>query len=119
MSIRDEAVGAGATAILSRPIDAAGSVAGEAEADARVAIDAALAVLHPTVPNEIAALDRLPVGTVLRGVDQDGGVWIAWQADHGWWHDGDQTHSATDLARSSDDWGVDEWLVIYQAEGES
>ena len=48
-------------------------------------------------------LDALPVGTVLRGVDQDGGVWIAWQADHGWWHDGTYKR-------------VDEWLVIYQPE---
>lgn len=33
---------------------------------ADTALDAALAVLHPTVPNSVEVLDALPVGTVIR-----------------------------------------------------
>lgn len=110
MSIRDEAVGAGATAILSRPIDAAGSVAGEAEADARVAIDAALAVLQPTVPNDVAALDALPVGTVLRS-----GEYLARRMRPGYWAYTDGFMVTTRLAYALAP-TVTEWTVIYQPE---
>ena len=37
------------------------------------ALDAAHAVMHPTVPNDTDALDALPVGTVIRG--DEGSVW--------------------------------------------
>ena len=40
---------------------------------ADTALDAALAVLHPTVPNTTDALDALPLGTVIRG--DEGSVW--------------------------------------------
>lgn len=39
---------------------------GKLRADLGAALDAALAVLHPTVPNTVEALDALPVGTVIR-----------------------------------------------------
>ena len=47
--------------------------------EAETALDAALAVLHPTVPNTTEALDQLPVGTVIRA---DGQAYVhtdAWE----------------------------------------
>ena len=70
---------------------------------AETALDAALAVLQPTVPNTAEALDQLPVGTVIRAdgaayVHTDAWEWVetvtgqAWTVDeltahhHPYWH---------------------------------
>ena len=61
MSRRDEAVEA-AVAALDEMVDYLAS----SEDVARTVIAAALAVLQPAVPNEVEALEALPVGTVIR-----------------------------------------------------
>ena len=77
-------------------------------------LDAALAVLHPTVPNDAAVLDALPVGTVLRGDDGSvrtrapGGGWVK-----GAFLTGVRT---ADLVNIGTYKRVTEWLVIYQPE---
>ena len=70
--------------------------------EAEVALDAALAVLQPVIPNTAEALDALPVGTVISAdgaayVHTDAWEWVetvtgtAWTADelavrHPHWH---------------------------------
>ena len=109
MSRRDEAVEAMAEAMdTAYNPDRYPIMAAMFRDYADAGLDAALAVLQPTVPNDAAVLDALPVGTVMRGVDQDGGVWITWQPtvpNDAAVHDGTYKR-------------VDEWLVIYQPEVE-
>lgn len=82
------------------------------------ALDAALAVLQPTVPNEAEVLEALPVGTVIRAVDEEGGVWVHWRLGRGSWHNGREGDADSDLARLAGDWGITEWRVIYTPEGD-
>ena len=83
MTRRDDATKAAARALWAT----GGTDWDEANADERqyhrdcaeTALDAALAVLHPTVPNTTEALDQLPVGTVIRA---DGQAYVhtdAWE----------------------------------------
>ena len=68
MSRRDEAVEAMAEAMdTAYNPDRYPIMAAMFRDYADAGLDAALAVLHPTVPNEVEALEALPVGTVLRG----------------------------------------------------
>lgn len=118
MRITDEAVEAGARAILrGATIDsfysqgdweAAGyDVQQSMRKAASDALDAALAILHPTVPNTADALDVLPRGTVLRGEDHEGTPWLVSLA------------SAFDSAQSVPYWrsaGIDSWRVLWMPE---
>lgn len=74
---------------------------------ANAALTAALAVLHPTVPNSVEALDTLPRGTVLRGEDHEGTPWLA------------SLTPAFDSAQSVPCWrdmGIDSWQVLWTPE---
>ena len=57
---------------------------------ANAALAAALPHMHPTVPNEAEALDALPDGAVIRGMNDDGAVvaenwWGTWRATGGYY----------------------------------
>ena len=74
---------------------------------ADTALDAALAVLHPTVPNSVEVLDALPRGTVLRGEDHEGTPWLV------------SLTPAFDSAQSVPCWrdmGIDSWQVLWTPE---
>ena len=123
MSIRDKAVEAGARALAHLEPDEdwptnaelGGGPTGtrddeyrsETRDESAACIRAALAVLHPTVPNDVAALDALPAGTVLRGVDQDGTAWLLHPQE---------SFRAAGAVLYFEAVGVTEWLVIYQPE---
>ena len=67
MSKRDEAVEAWAAAVdAAYNPDRYPIMAAMFRDYADAGLDAALAVLQPTVPNEVEALEALPVGTVVR-----------------------------------------------------
>lgn len=85
---------------------------------AEIALEAALAVLHPHVPNTVEALDALPVGTVLRGVDQDGDLTVAMRSATGDWVSiGASLEAETDAMQThGHDYGITEWTVIYHPE---
>ena len=118
MSRRDEAVEAGARAILhGATIDgfyaqgdweAAGyDVQQSMRKASSDALDAALAVLRPTVPNSVEALDALPRGTVLRGEGHEGTPWLV------------SLTPAFDSAQSVPYWrdmGIDSWQVLWMPE---
>lgn len=75
---------------------------------AQAALTAALAVLQPTVPNKVEALDTLPVGTVLR-IDTRAYVHTAaWE-----W-----VETVTGAAYTADELDA-EAVIIYQPEEES
>ena len=74
---------------------------------AETALDAALAVLHPTVPNSVEVLDALPRGTVLRGEDHEGTPWMA------------SLTPVFDSAQSVPYWrnmGITSWQVLWTPE---
>lgn len=82
-------------------------------------LDAALAVLQPTVPNEVDALEALPVGTVLRGDAREEGVIVAHLTCLGW-TEGEVPYDSTRLLfRHADLLGIDSWLALWMPEGES
>ena len=127
MSKRDEAVGAVAKALWAT----GGTDWSEASTDERQyhldcaenAYDAALAVLHPTVPNELTALDVLPVGSVLRGEDQYGAGWVALRLGENWrmLFSGDVNRSRNTeyLVHDSALDGVAEWTVLWLPKADS
>lgn len=117
MNKRDEAAEAAIQA-FTQPRMHTNESRGKLRADLAAALDAALAVLQPTVPNEVEALEALPVGTVIRAVDEEGGVWVHWRLGMGSWHNGREGDADSDLARLSGDWGITEWQVIYWPEGD-
>ena len=103
MSRRDEAVEA-AVAALDEMVDYLAS----SEDVARTVIAAALAVLQPAVPNEVEALEALPVGTVIR-IDTRAYVHTAaWE-----W-----VETVTGTAYAADELDA-EAVIIYQPEEES
>lgn len=128
--MRDEAVEAGARAILHGATIDSFYAQGDWEAAgydvqqsmrkaARDALEAALAVLQPAVPNEVEALDALPVGTVLRGDAREEGVIVAHLTCLGW-TEGEVPYDSTRLLfRHADLLGIDSWLVLWMPEGES
>lgn len=95
MTRRDDAIEAAARALW----DTGGTDWNEANADERhyhrdcaeVALNAALAVLHPTIPNTVEALHDLPIGTVIRS-DEDS---VAERAEGYWWVTGVEAWWAT------------------------
>ena len=115
---RDEAVETGARAILhGATIDSfyAQGDWGAAGYDvqqsmlkaARDALEAALAILQPTVPSEVDALEALPVGTVLRGDAREEGVIVAHLTCLGW-TEGEVPYDSTRLLfRHADLLGID------------
>ena len=127
---RDEAVETGARAILhGATIDSfyAQGDWGAAGYDvqqsmlkaARDALEAALAILQPTVPSEVDALEALPVGTVLRGDAREAGVIVAHLTCLGW-TEGEVPYDSTRLLfRHADLLGIDSWLALWMPEGES
>ena len=75
---------------------------------AQAALTAALAVLQPTVPNKVEALDALPIGTVIR-IDARAYVHsAAWE-----W-----VETVTGTAYTADELDA-EAVIIYQPEEES
>ena len=115
MSIRDKAVEAAIREFV-KPRMHSNESYGKLRADLGAALDAALAVLHPTVPNDVAALDALPVGTVLRGVDGS----VRTRAPGGGWVKGAPLTGVrtADLVNIGTYKCITEWLVIYQPEEE-
>ena len=86
---------------------------------AQAALTAALAVLQPTVPNKVEALDALPVGTVLRGDAREEGVIVAHLTCLGW-TEGEVPYDSTRLLfRHADLLGIDSWRVLWTPEDES
>ena len=111
MSRRDEAVEAWAAAVdAAYNPDRYPIMAAMFRDYADAGLDAALAVLHPTVPNDAAVLDALPVGTVLRGVDQEGTAWLLHPQE---------SFRAAGAVLYFEAVGVTEWQVIYQPKEES
>ena len=120
MTSRDAAIEAAARALWAT----GGTDWYEANADERhyhrdcaeTALDAALAVLQPTIDNTVEALDKLPVGTVLRGDDGS----VRTRAPGGGWVKGAPLTGVrtVDLVNIGTYKRVTEWLVIYQPEGE-
>ena len=130
MSRRDEAAEAGARAILHGATIDSFYTQGDWEAAgydvqqsmrqaASDALDAAHAVMHPTVPNDTAALDALPVGTVLRGDAREEGVIVAHLTCLGWTEDEAPYDSTRLLFRYADLLGIDSWQVLWTPEDES
>lgn len=54
-------------------------------ADAEIGLDASLSVLFPTIPNEVEVINKLPVGTVLRGKDLLKHTVIMCRESSAWW----------------------------------
>ena len=72
--------------------------------------------VHPTVPNDTAALDALPVGTVLRGDAREEGVIVAHLTYLGW-TEGEVPYDSTRLLfRHADLLGIDSWQVLWTPE---
>ena len=117
MSRRDEALEAGARAWVDTLVQRwCGRTWGQLSAKerrgyldlAQAALTAALAVLQPTVPNEVEALNALPVGTVIR-IDARAYVHsAAWE-----W-----VETVTGTAYTADELDA-EAVIIYQPEEES
>ena len=106
MSRRDEAVEAGLREYVKRT-------------DLSAFLEAVLAVLRPTVPNEVDALEALPVGTVLRGDAREEGVIVAHLTCLGW-TEGEVPYDSTRLLfRHADLLGIDSWQVLWTPEDES
>ena len=76
-------------------------------------LDAALAIVQPTVPNEVDALEALPVGTVLRGDDGS----VRTRAPGGGWAKGAPSTGVrtADLVNIGTYKRIT-WQVIYQPE---
>lgn len=106
MNRRDEAVEAGLREYVKPRMHTNESL-GKLRADLSAFLEAALAVLQPTVPNKVEALDALPVGTVLRGEDHEGTPWLV------------SLTPAFDSAQSVPYWrdmGIDSWQVLWTPE---
>ena len=114
MTRRDDAIEAAARALWAT----GGTDWHEANADERhyhrdcaeTALDAALAVLQPTIDNTVEALDALPIGTVLRS-----GEYLARRMRPGYWAYTDGFMVTTRLTYALAP-TVTEWTVIYQPE---
>ncbi len=126
MSRRDEAVEAAARAIFEEQQDLEQDDSWDDDIPedwrdewlyvARAAITEALAVLQPTVPNEVEALEALPVGTVLRGDAREEGVIVAHLTRLGW-TEGEVPYDSTRLLfRHADLLGIDSWQVLWMPE---
>lgn len=109
MSRRDEAVEAWAVAVdAAYNPDRYPIMAAMFRDYADAGLDAALAVLHPTVPDEVDALEALPVGTVIR-IDARAYVHTAaWE-----W-----VETVTGTAYTADELDA-EAIIIYQPKEES
>lgn len=71
------------------------------------------------VPNEVEALEALPVGTVLRGDAREEGVIVAHLTRLGW-TEGEVPYDSTRLLfRHADLLGIDSWQVLWMPEDES
>ena len=63
---------------------------------ARAALEAALPILHPTIPNTVEALDTLPDGAILRAELGSGAITATREGDewgtagNGWLHTSDE-----------------------------
>ena len=115
MSRRDEAVEAMAEAMdTAYNPDRYPIMAAMFRDYADAGLDAALAVLQPAVPNEVEALEALPVGTVLRGhyaIERDPSGWRALTLDG----KPRTTARTVDVSLAI---GVTEWQVLYRPEEE-
>ncbi len=118
MNRRDEAVEAGLREYVKPRMHTNESL-GKLRADLSAFLEAALAVLQPTVPNKVEALDALPVGTVLRGDAREEGVIVAHLTCLGW-TEGEVPYDSTRLLfRHADLLGIDSWQVLWTPEDES
>ena len=80
------------------------------EREAKVALEAALPHLQPTIPNTVDALDALTVGSVIRAEYPDG-TYVAELAQEGWDLAGySYPSSAGNLAAIV---GVTEWTIVW------
>ena len=76
--------------------------------EAETALDAALAVLQPTVPNTAEALDQLPDGTIIRSHKGT----VAERDESYWWVSGDEAWTVDELAAHHHP----RWHVIHTPE---
>ena len=112
MTRRDDAIKAAARALWAT----GGTSWEEANADEReyhrdcaeAALDAALAVLQPTVPNTAEALDQLPDGTIIRSHEGT----VAERDESYWWVSGDEAWTVDELAAHHHP----RWHVIHTPE---
>ena len=77
--------------------------------EAETALDAALAVLQPVVPNTAEALDQLPDGTIIRShegtvAERDESYWWA-LGDEAWWTTRQLTGAAVSAPAS--------WTILW------
>lgn len=86
---------------------------------ARAALSAAMPHLHPTISNTVEALEALPVGVVLRTVDEDGDVWVASRFRREWWDlgSGQDLLSTEGMANWADEGGPSAWTVLWPLGG--
>lgn len=90
--------------------------------EAEIALNAALAVLQPVVPNTHEALDALPVGSVIRGVPTrpwgPGCTTPPSSVNERFprcWLDvrGDEGYTTDELVHDADRCGITEWTVLH------
>ena len=83
---------------------------GDWEREAKVALEAALPHLQPTIPTGPAGIpvyERLPVGTTLIWTDPQGRTWRGGRDDDGWWAEGySMGMTAEQMATCGAEWTI-------------
>ena len=84
------------------------------------ALEAALPILHPTIPNTVEALEALPVGSVIQTVDTplaDTGVYTRWS--YGWAGAGSYAVPTTSelVAYAEAELSLPGWVVLWPLGG--
>lgn len=95
---------------------------GDWDREARLALTAALPILHPTIPNTVEALEALPVDAVIRGYGELGAytaIHVRWLGSDLWLNDNGEPWRADGLAdrRDSTLHGITEWTVLWPLGG--
>ena len=92
---------------------------GDWDREAHTALETALPILHPTIPNTVEALGALPLRSVAQGVDDDGDVVLIFRDDLGDWGclgDGEAYPTAQAVALA-ENLGITEWTVLWPLGG--